>query len=373
MNLLAIISYPFLPATTGGEICTLGLHNELAKKHQVTVFTVKPYSDVFNQPNFDLVAQMPFKASRYINPLHYFTILSIIRKKHIELVFFEQPWFGWLLFLLRFTTRSTIYIRAHNVEYLRFKSIGKIWWPLLFLYEKITYQSAHNVCFLTEDDRKQAIKSFNLKPEKTQVVSYGINIKHKPQKNLNAKSEIKQQYQINSTERIVLFYGTMGYKPNDDAVSFIADQLVDELLKHSGFSFKILICGKNLPNHLQEKIKLNPHMHYCGFVDDLNKYIQAADVVLNPIKSGGGIKTKAIDALAQNATVVSTNTGAIGIEKGVCGKNLVVVDDHDLAGFAEQVILACNTPEHSIPDTFYALYNWEEIQSRMNLKGRLNS
>ena len=52
MKVLTIVSYPFLPATTGGEICTLGLHNELAKTNEVTVYTVEPYATNFTKPNF---------------------------------------------------------------------------------------------------------------------------------------------------------------------------------------------------------------------------------------------------------------------------------------------------------------------------------
>ena len=48
-SILAIIYYPFLPATTGGEISTLNILKYLSLKHDVTVFTVEPYS-----PGFDL-------------------------------------------------------------------------------------------------------------------------------------------------------------------------------------------------------------------------------------------------------------------------------------------------------------------------------
>jgi len=137
------------------------------------------------------------------------------------------------------------------------------------------------------------------------------------------------------------------------------------LNKHPDFRFKILICGKNLPDTIQQKIQVSDKVLYCGFVDDLNQYIDSAKVVLNPVLSGGGIKTKAIDALARNAKLVSTKTGAIGIEREVCGNNLIIVDDDDIAGFASQVILACSQTNESIPDAFYMQYNWENILEKI--------
>jgi len=139
------------------------------------------------------------------------------------------------------------------------------------------------------------------------------------------------------------------------------------LQKHPHFFYKILVCGKNLPFTIEQKIKSNPSIIYCGFVPDLNEYIDAAKVVLNPILSGGGVKTKAIDALARNANLVSTETGAIGIDKAVCGDKLYVVNDHDVDGFATAIIKYCEAKTTNIPKQFYETYNWSKIIERMEL------
>ena len=90
-------------------------------------------------------------------------------------------------------------------------------------------------------------------------------------------------------------------------------------------------------------------------------------MVLNPILSGGGVKTKAIDALARNANLVSTETGAIGIDKAVCGNKLYVVNDHDVDGFATSIINYCEAKTTNIPKQFYETYNWSKIIERMDL------
>ena len=367
MKVLTIVSYPFLHATTGGEICTLGLHNELAKTNEVTVYTVKPYFANFTPPNFELITNLPFKASRYINIFVFFKILKLIKAKQIDIVFFEQTWYGWLLLLLKTFTNKKIVVRAHNIEHLRFKSIGKPWWKLLYFYEKLTYKKAHQVFFLTEEDRQKAIEVFKLKSEKTQVIPYGVDLKTLPIKNENAEAEIKLRHQINEKDNIILFYGTMGYKPNNDAVLYLLNKLQPALQKHPNFYYKILVCGKNLPFTIEQKIKANPSIIYCGFVADLNQYIDAAKVVLNPILSGGGVKTKAIDALARNANLVSTETGAIGIDKAVCGNKLYVVNDNDVEGFATAIIKYCKVTNTNIPKQFYETYNWSKIIERLEL------
>jgi glycosyltransferase involved in cell wall biosynthesis len=367
MNVLTIISYPFLPATTGGEICTLGLHNELAKTNQVTVFTVEPYSQKFSKPNFELLAKMPFKPTRYMNVFVFFTIKKLIKQKQIDLLFFEQTWFGWLLILLKIFTNKKVFIRAHNIEHLRFKSIGKMWWKLLFYYEKWTYNTADKVFFLTEEDRNKAIEVFGLTINKTQVIPYGVDIERFVKKEENAIENVKQRHQIKPEENILLFYGTMGYKPNDDAVLYLLEKLQPALQKHPQFHYKIVVCGKNLPLTIEQKIKANPSIIYAGFVENLNEYIDAAKVVLNPVITGGGVKTKAIDALARNANLVSTESGAIGIEKSVCGNKLIIVPDNDVNIFAQAIINACDAHLTNIPNQFYQTYYWGNIIKRLEL------
>jgi hypothetical protein len=51
---------------------------------------------------------------------------------------------------------------------------------------------------------------------------------------------------------------------------------------------------------------------YAGFVDDISIYFKGADVFINPVSYGGGIKTKLVEALGYNLNAVSTSNGAIG-------------------------------------------------------------
>ena len=163
MRIVSVISFPFLPATTGGEICTAGLLNELSKNNEVTAFTVEPYNSGYEHQtgNTEMVYAMPFKASRYYNFGLIGKLKKLLKQKRADWILFEQPWFGWLIVWLRFTTKNKIAIRSHNIEYLRFKSMGKWFWQMLYMYEKFAYKSAHLVFFLSETDRQKAIYEFD--------------------------------------------------------------------------------------------------------------------------------------------------------------------------------------------------------------------
>ena len=366
MRIISVISYPFLPATTGGEICTAGLLNELSKNNDVTAFTVEPYKNGYEYQTgkTDMVYAMPFNASRYFNFSLIGKLKKLVKQKEVSWILFEQPWFGWLIVWLRLTTKNKIAVRSHNIEYLRFKSMGKWFWQILYMYEKFTYKSAHLVFFLSEIDQQKAIYEFDLKPANTLLTPYGVSYDKQPETgSVQAISNLKQELNIGANEKMILFFSTLSYAPNYDAVNFIIDEIYPRLTKQ-GLTFKIIICGKGLPDGIAQKITNTEHIKYMGFVDDINLYVDAADIMLNPILSGGGVKTKAIDTLARNQRVISTQNGALGIDKNVCGDNLIVVDDNNWDDFANAVVQYINQPKH-IPDAFYKMYSWSNIVTNL--------
>jgi len=367
-GIFAVISYPFLPATTGGEISTKNILNYLGKVHNLTVFTVEPYNQDFKKEilNFELIFGMKFKFWRYFNFFLVFKILSLIKKHNSNIIFFDQPWFGWMIPVLKLFSSKKVFIRSNNIEYLRFKSINSPWWPVLYMYEKFTYLMSDLVIFVSEVDQKKAINEFDLKVDKTMLTPYGIESEVAPQKKINARLILEETHQIKQSEKVLLFFATMSYQPNYEAVKFIADEIYP-LLKQKEFDFKILICGKNLPQSVQNKLEGKDELIYCGFVDDIETYIDGSDLMINPILSGGGVKTKAIDTLARNQKVISTKTGAEGINPAVCGSNLLIIDDYNWEEFCNAIISSLNT-KANLPNSFYEVYSWPKIIEKLSIR-----
>jgi len=338
-RIISVISFPFLPATTGGEICTAGLLHALSQHTAVSAFTVEPYKQGFEHQtgNTQLFYVMPFKTWRYANILLFFKLKSMAKQQQADWILFEQPWLGWLATLCKWFLPYKIAIRSHNIEYLRFKSMGKWFWQLLYMYEKWTYKQADLMLFLTQADLDKAVNEFDINPKKTLLAP--------------------------SHEKMILFFSTLSYAPNYTAITDFVEHIYP-LLKEKNFPFKLIVCGKNLPVSIQQQIEHINEIKYCGFVADIALYIDAADVMMNPILTGGGIKTKAIDTLARNQKLVSTESGAIGIDAKVCGNNLWIIADDDWKKFAEALINACDSPAQ-LPAEFYNTYSWQKISKHI--------
>ncbi len=369
MNLFAIISYPFLPATTGGEISTLQILNYLGKVNRLKVFTVEPYKDVSKQHfDFELIFGMPFKASRYLNLLLLPRLIKLIKEHQSDAIFFDQPWMGWMIPFIRLFTGKKVFIRSNNIEYLRFKSMGKQWWSLLYMYEKFVYRSANLVIFVSDVDQTKAIYEFDLKAQNTLLTPYGIPLVSMPEPTAHAREKLQQLHGIKPSEKILLFFATLNYQPNFEAVEYIAENIYPILKKDPDFEFRILICGKNLPEPIKEKLKGKPEINYLGFVEDIDLYIDGADTMINPILSGGGVKTKAIDTLGRSQTVISTQTGAEGIDPSVCGNNLIICQNQHWDEFATAVRKQVEHGHNVIPQRFYETYSWSGIIQKLMLR-----
>jgi len=57
-------------------------------------------------------------------------------------------------------------------------------------------------------------------------------------------------------------------------------------------------------------------------VDDITLYYKGADMLINPVMDGGGIKTKLVEALGYSMNVVTTTSGAIGVPLTITGEKI---------------------------------------------------
>jgi len=86
---------------------------------------------------------------------------------------------------------------------------------------------------------------------------------------------------------------------------------------------------------------------------------------LNPVQSGGGIKTKMVEAIAFGTTVITTETGAMGIHKNICGRKLIVVPDNNWKHFAQAIVTNADNGDIT-PASYYDYYYWGNIVKKIS-------
>ena len=363
-NITALVSYKIFPAKMGGQKGIALFYQYLSRLLPVTIISTKNNEFPGNSEIqfFPVLSNSKF---RYINPFLVFSIRKLLlRQKSTHLVL-EHPYYGWLGILLKSFCNIKLVVHSHNMEAFRFKSTGRWWWCILWQYEKFVHRKAAINFFINDEDREFAIKNFSLNASRCHTITYGFEINTMPlaEEKLKAKKILQQLYNINEAERILLFNGTLDYKPNLDAVDNILQQINPLLLANEQFKYKIIICGKGLPSRYDElKGYTSKNIIYAGFVDDINIYFKGADIFINPVTDGGGIKTKLVEALGNDLSSVSTVNGAIGVPLTVTGNKMYVVDNAGWQNFAE-AIFHVDTKEN-IPGSFFEHFYWGNIAAK---------
>lgn len=364
VNILSLVPYKFLPPDMGGQKGIAFFNRYISSHINLYCVTIKDNSQTATEGYTikNILSNGPF---RYFNPFYFFTLRRIIREEHITHLIIEHPYYGWLGILLQWFCKVKLIVHSHNIESLRFKSMGKWWWGILWHYEKFTHRQANHNFFIQNNDRDYAIANFKLAPASCTTITYGFEHSHVPttEEKTNARTLICQTHALKESDRLLLFNGTLGYKPNLDALDTILEKINPLLLSATGFAYKIIICGNKLPSSYSGLVSYQEkNIVYAGFVDDINIYFKGCDIFINPVIDGGGIKTKIVEALGYNLPVISTKSGAIGIPEEVTGDKLKIIEDNDWITFADS-ILAIN-PATQTPPAFFEHFYWDNIAKK---------
>jgi glycosyltransferase involved in cell wall biosynthesis len=362
-RIVSIIPYKILPAQLGGEK-GIALFNQYLGEHLPITGIATRNNDALLAKNYTMHNVLANGKSKYANVFLYFLVRRFIKKEQATHLLIEHPYFGWLAWLIKRTMRITWVVHSHNIEFMRSKSIGRWWWKALMWYERWVYRQADQVFFISEDDKEFAIKHMGIDGAKSTAVTYGIEQAAIPSDAGVARQKLQAVHGFGDNEILLLFNGALYHHTNYDALQVILDHINPVLLQQK-LPYKILVCGKGLPASFNElKHYKDKNVIYAGFVDDISIHFKAADLFLNPIISGGGVKTKAIEAIAMDCTVVSTEIGALGLIREVCGEKLKVVADKDWPAFSAQVLQAMNTRVHT-PHAFFEYYYWGHITAKV--------
>lgn len=362
IRVLSIVPYQFLPPTTGGAK-SIGLFNHyfsrLARLYCVGVRKNKTPA----QPGYEFLPLLSDNMLRYVNPFYFFKLKKIVLREKISHLVVEHPYYGWLGIWLQKRTGVKLIVHSHNIESLRFKSLGKWWWKLLWWYEKAVHRCADLNFFISQEDLDYAMDHFRLKPAGCAVITYGIsrNAPPAPEEKKTARAEVCSAHGIDGNNLLLLYNGAFNYRPNIKGLECILKE-INPLLLQSGIAYKVLICGSHLPESYRhpEAFK-EKNIIYAGFVEDIDRYFLAADIFLNPIGEGGGIKTKLVEALGAGTTAISFQNGAIGIPEGITGKKLAIIENGDVKALVEKVMDYSSLMNESIPEGFYQHFYWGKI------------
>jgi sugar transferase (PEP-CTERM/EpsH1 system associated) len=126
----------------------------------------------------------------------------------------------------------------------------------------------------------------------------------------------------------IVFVGTMGYRPNVDAVVWFADQVLPLLRARplaDGRVPEFHIVGAN-PSPAVQALAQRPGVHVTGSVPDVRPYVVHAGASVAPLRIARGIQNKVLEAMALARPVVASPQAFEGV-RATPGRDLLVAEN----------------------------------------------
>jgi len=187
-------------------------------------------------------------------------------------------------------------------------------------YERVTARRVDLVVVLTpenEADLKQVDPNINVK----NCLTNGVDLDY-------------FRYEPEAEEpQGVCFVGKMDYLPNNDAVLHFYRNIWPEVREKAPHS-RLLVIGSNPLPEVVELAK-DPSVEVSGFVEDVRPLIRKAGIAVVPVRMGGGILNKVLEAMAMGVPVVASRIAIHGL-KVEPGREILVCDSDE--EFAANVI-----------------------------------
>jgi polysaccharide biosynthesis protein PslH len=141
---------------------------------------------------------------------------------------------------------------------------------------------------------------------------------------------------------LIALLANFAYAPNIDAAQHLCRDILPPV-RAAVPNVHTWLVGNAPPPEVRDLAA--DAVQVTGRVPDVLPYLDAADVMVCPLRIGGGIKVKTIEALARGKAIVSTPIGAQGLNAQARHALLIEEQPH---AFAEAVALLVNDPDRRV-------------------------
>ncbi len=285
-------------------------------------------------------------------------LIEIIKKNNIDIVHFESSYVGYYISdkLRRMGVKQIL--GTENIEHLLYKEFLDNSKNILkksalsyqvnrFKKEEHDMMEKADICIAVTKNEADYISEVTGK--KSYLVENAISVK-----------DLKFKFEDNVKHNI-LFVGNFAYMPNIQAINYFVGKVLP-LLDHK---ITLTIVGKRV----REIVPDSRQIIALEYVDDLIEEYRKADLMVFPIKIGGGTNYKVLEAMALGIPVVAfpDKVNSIGAKENI--DYFKVVNESE---FAEKIelIMKNKTIATKIVESARRLveenYSWEVVGLKLS-------
>lgn len=287
-----------------------------------------------------LSGKYPFRTGWYWEPQLQNLLDRLLSTRQFDVIQLDDNAVG----IYRYRTSSPIVLteyevrRPRKIDWHARAQVGLrqwIWeeqdWNRWSAYQRNVWKLANRLIVFTERDAAAARTIAPDLADRVRINPFGIVL---PQ-----LANVDREEQ-----KTLVFIGGYSHRPNVDAAFWLANEIMPRLRQLSP-GVRLFLVGSEPPSEL---IALGCNdITVTGRVSEVEPWLERATVVLAPVRIGGGMRTKVLQAMAMGKAVVTTPLGAEGL-KFAGDPPLVIADDAEAIARATAGLLASQPLRHNI-------------------------
>ncbi len=266
-----------------------------------------------------LFSKYPYNAQRFISKTYRDLLRKLLTNNHYDVVQLEGLYLYPYISQIRKYTQAKIAYRAHNMEH-------EIWHRLTENSKKIKRIYLRNL------ERR----ILNLEKKMLQESDIVLPISHADARKLyrlNPHHSVKiipsgidpVKYKSNPVRsKDIFFIGSLDWLPNREGLSWFLQNVWPSFSKELP-QIKFHIAGRNAPGNFLKRTDYQ-NIFFHGEVESSTEFMQKYGIMIVPLFAGSGMRVKIIEAMALGKPIVSTATGAEGIDV-THGENILIANN----------------------------------------------
>lgn len=224
-----------------------------------------------------------------------------------------------------------VVLTEHNVEYIIQSSVGLAHKNELKDIERDICNRVDCVVAVSDNDARE-FREIGV-TNRIKVIQNGIDC---DRYNVDSRRyAIREKHGISKDDVVLIYHGSLKYKPNVIANKLLKEKIFPELRKKYG-NIKLLLIGRGHKSGVNNGVIEVSEVPF----EDLPGYLSMGDIGVIPLTMGSGTRLKIIEYLALGIPTVSTLIGAEGLPITDHEHMLLTGDTDD--GFVSKVELLLN-------------------------------